>query len=132
MAGSVITYSQNEGAWYIEAEADLSAAAAVTATRGTNITCTKTGVGTYNFVLKNTSALNMYEVLNRFADLGGAPATAFWAKVTSIVQAANGGDITIAVTTLNNAGTPAAADVTAGCVLSIGIALRTIRMGNPF
>lgn len=129
---NLASVSQNEGTWYIEAEADLSAAAAVTATRGTNIVCAKTGAGTYTFTVKGTQALKMYEVLNRFADLGGAPATAFWAKVTGITQTAGTDDVVISVSTLTNAATPAAADVTAGCVMSIGVALRTVRMGNPF
>lgn len=124
--------SQNEGVWYIEAEADLSAGAAVTATRGTNIVCVKTGTGTYTFTVKGTSALKVYEVLNRFADLGGAPAGAFWGKVTGITQTAGTDDVVISVSTLNNAGTPVAADVSAVCVLSIGVAIRVVRMGNPF
>lgn len=129
---TVNTKFQNEGRWEIEAEADLSAAAAVTATRGTNVSCTKTGTGTYRFTIKGNQAQKMYEVLDRSAKLNGTPATAFNARVTAVAQASDGSDdITVDVTTLTNAATPAAADTTGACVLGIRLVLRTVRMGMP-
>ncbi len=125
--------NQNPNKWEIEMEADLSAAAAVTATRGENVTCTKTGVGTYNFVIKGTSALKVHATLNRDARLHGTPATAFDARITAITQATDGSDdVTVSVTTLTNAATPAAADTTGACVLSVSLTLQCARMGNPF
>jgi hypothetical protein len=123
---------QNEGRFVLDAEVDLSAAAAVVAVRGTNVTCTKTGTGAYQFVFKGTAALKLYEVLFRDAKLNGTPTGAFDARVASVSQATDGSDdITVNVVTLNNAATPAAADVSAACVLDMQLVARVIRMGNP-
>lgn len=137
---NISSRNQNEGKWEIEMEADLSAAAAVTATRGTNVVCTKTGVGTYSFVIKGTSALKVHEMLNRDARLSGTPATALFASVTGVSQATDGSDdVTVTVKThsltvsgaLGTAATMSDADTTGACVLSVKLVARVIRMSNP-
>jgi hypothetical protein len=134
------TVSHNEQKYEIEAEVDLSNVGAVGATRGTGCTFVKTGTGTYNCNVTIRSGIKMYEILERQADLVGSPAGAFWAKITSVTQTAASGDtapdspsdIVIGITLLNNAATPAAADVTAVCTLTLGLVFRTNRMTNPF
>jgi hypothetical protein len=127
---TIIAQDVNEGALYLNAEADLSAAAAVTATRGTGFTCTKTGTGTYQFVLKGLSrGILLRQVLQRTCDLSGTPATAFWAKVTSVTQVSGGtsdGDIQINVATLNNAATPVATDTTGAAQLDLAMCIRVV------
>jgi hypothetical protein len=123
--------NQNEGKWEIEMEADLSAAAAVSATRGTNVTCTKSGTATYTFVVKGSSGLKLYEMLHRQADIAGTPATITRAIITSISQATDGSDdLTCVVKTTNAAFTETA--TTGACTLSVQLKVRALRMGNPF
>ena len=127
---NITAKNQNSAKVEVEVEVDLSAAAAVSAVRGDGATATKTGTGTYNVVLKgNTLGSKLVEVLSRAVDLHGTPATAFNARITSITQATDGSDdITIAVTTLSNAATPAAADTTGACQMSISVAFRASKM----
>jgi hypothetical protein len=128
---NVSAKNQNEHKWEIEMEADVSAAAAVTTTRGTNVTCTKSATATYTFVIKGTSALKMYAVLNRQATVHGTPAAAFFARVTSITQATDGSDdITVVVIMTNHLGAETA--TTGACTLSVQLTLQTARMGSPF
>lgn len=127
---NVTTRYQNEHRWEIEAEVDLSAAAAVTATRGTGIVCTKSSTATYTFVIKGTSALKMYAVLNRDADVYGTPATIARANITSITQATDGSDdITVVVKTTNATFVETA--TTGACTLKLSLVLQVGRMGNP-
>lgn len=127
---NVVTRYQNEHRWEIEMEADLSAAAAVTATRGTNITCTKSSTATYTFVIKGTSALRMSAVLFRQTDVSGTPATISRANITSISQATDGSDdITVVVKTTNTTFVETA--TTGACTLSVKLVLQVGRMGNP-
>jgi hypothetical protein len=129
---NITASNQNEAKWEIEAEIDLASNAAVSAVRGTNITATKTGTGAYSMVIKGTAARKMVEILHRDATLQGAPTGAFNARVTGISQATDGSDdITVTLLTLSNAATPAAADVTAACVLSVSLTFRAAKMGNP-
>jgi len=129
---TVVAQDLNEGALYINCELDLDTSAAITATRGTGVTAVKNGTGQYDFTLKGGSrGIQLVQVLERTCDLSGTPATAFWAKITSgPTQSTSGttaGDITWTVKTLSNAGTPAAADTTGACQLSVAICLRVIR-----
>lgn len=115
-------------------EFDLTAAAAVLATRGDNVVVTKTGTGTYTAVFKGTDGLKLYEVLGhgpsiRAATINGNVQTV---QVTSIVQ--GGGtyndDITVSLTTKTNAA--AAADTTSALTVCLWFAVRHHRMTNPF
>jgi hypothetical protein len=129
---TVIAQDINEGSLYLNFEVDLSAAAAITATRGTGVTASKTGTGQYTFTIKGgTRGIKLVETLMRTCDLSGTPATAFWGKVTSgptqTSGGTNDGDITVVVTTLSNAATPVAADTTGACTLSVAMCLRTVR-----
>lgn len=134
--------SANEGKFEIEAEVDLNSSGAITAVRGTNITALKTGTGTYQINYLNRTGIKMYEILSRQSDLVGTPATAFWSKITNVQQLAatnpadtapdSGGDVVISVTLLSNAATPAAADTTGACTITVGLTFRATRMSNPF
>lgn len=129
---TIIAADVNEGALYFNADVSLSAAAAVGAVRGTGAVCTKTGTGAYLFTWKGLSrGLWLVEVLSRSCDLSGAPATAFWAKITAGPAQTSGGtsdgDITCTVTTLSNAATPVATDTTAACQLSVMFCVRTVK-----
>jgi hypothetical protein len=127
---NVTSRNQNEHKWEIEMEADLNGSAAVTATRGTNVTCTKSSTATYTFVIKGNTALKLYEVLHRSTDVNGTPATITRAIVTSITQATDGSDdITVVVKTTNAAFTETA--TTGACTLSVTLIARVGRMGNP-
>lgn len=133
---NVTAKSINEGVLYLEAEADLSAGAAVTAVRGTGFTCARTSAGNYTFTYANPNAEIMTEVLQKGTDLNGTPATAFWAKILTVTQAvASPGlqstPIVITLQTLTNAATPAAADTTGACTLELAIAIRTTKLVSP-
>lgn len=129
---TIIAQDINEGALYLNAEMDLSAAHAITAVRGTGVTFTRTGAGVYTVTWKGgTRGIQLVEVLTRTCDLSGTPATVFWGKIvagpTQTVGGANDGDITCTINLLTNAATPAAADTTGACTLSVMLCLRTIR-----
>lgn len=108
----------------VRCEFDLSAAAAVTATRGDDVVVTKTGTGVYTVRVVGRT---FYEVLKRFAWLSrAAPGTAN-AQVTSIDLdgAGDGTGAVITVTTLDDFATPAAADVGAASTVSVEVVFRT-------
>lgn len=131
---TMVVVSTNELKVELEGEVDLNSSAAVGAVRGTGLSCTKTGTGTYSVVYNGPGNLKLYEILERQADLVGSPTGAFWAKITSVSQTANSGGeandpITILISTLNNAATPAATDVTAACTMTFGLVFRGGR--NP-
>ena len=125
---TIIAADINEGAMYINAEVDLNASAAITATRGTGVTASKTGTGAYTFTWKGgTRGIKLVEVLTRTCDLSGTPAAAFWGKVTGVSQTVGGtsdGDIVVTVNTLSHAATPAATDTTGACQLSVMLCIR--------
>lgn len=128
---NITSRNQNPHKWDIEMEVDLNASAAVTATRGENVTCTKSSTATYTFVIKGTSALKMYQVLHRDADIYGTPATITRANITSITQATDGSDdVTVVVKTTNATFVETA--TTGACVLSVKLTLQVGRMGSPF
>lgn len=126
------TVFNNEFEWVLRGEFDLSAAAAVTATRGTNFTTTKTGTGTYTVVLKNAQALQLVEILSREANFSGTfPATATGVTVTTVTQNATSGDITITIVTTSGPTTGAATDTTAATTVDFGVVLRIGRLVSP-
>lgn len=132
MRANNISIQNNLNTHLIEGEFDLSAAAAVTATRGDSITVTKTGVGAYTVRLaaRDQGSPAVFEVLNRDANLSnGTPAGALGVKVMGItVDSAQvtKDDILIAiVTTATAGGTGAAADSTAAITVDFRVKVRT-------
>lgn len=123
----------NACTWSINGELDLSAAAAVVALRGDNMTATKTGTGQYTVVLKNSGALQLVELLNREANFTGAtrPASALGVSLDTVVQSTTTGDITIVITTLTNPTSGAAADGSAAVTVSFGLIIRTCKLVSP-
>lgn len=124
---------QNEFEWHVRGSIDLSAAAAVTAIRGTNMTATKTGTGAYSVVIKGNSALKLYEVISSHAEYSGAnaPATALGVRVVSVTQAATD-DITIVLNTTALPTSGAATDGTAAVTVNFEVIIRFGRNTSPF
>src|SRR5690349_14220646 len=102
---SLASIANTECEYTIDGEFDLNSSAAVIATRGTGLTVTKTGTGTYTVVLANRWGIQLVELINRWAGFSGtAPATATGVGVTTVTQASstvagNAGDITITIQT---------------------------------
>jgi hypothetical protein len=101
---NITTVFQNEHRWQIEGQVDLDSAAAVGASRGTNMVWARTGAGIYTCTVKGNNALSMYEVLKSnawFSDptLGGAVD----ARVESISQSTSNDNITITIHTYSTA-----------------------------
>ena len=122
----------NFGRFVLESEVDLNSSGAVTATRGTGVTCTKSSTATYTFVFKgNTHSQKLYEILQRVSKINGTPATITTSIVTSVTQATDGSDdITVVVKTTNAAFTETA--TTGACTLGVILTGRYTRMTNPF
>lgn len=126
-------FFNNEGQWDIEGQIDLSAAAAVVASRGSNATVTKTATGTYTVVLPGSLGILMFEILNATTFYSGTvPAAALGNRVASVVQSAADGSITITLKTSAAATSGADTDTTAATTLNYRVALRIQRIGNPF
>ena len=123
----------NEGSWVIQGELDVTAGAAVSAIRGSNLSAVKGTAGQYLITLKNSGALQLVELLNREANFAGAtrPATALGVCLDTVVQNATTGDILITVTTLASATSGAATDGTAAVTISFGVVIRYIKLGAP-
>lgn len=125
------TVFNNECEWVLRGEVDLSAGAAVTATRGSNYTTTKTGTGVYTVVLKDSQALQLVEILHAIANFSRtAPATALGVRVTSVAQNATSGDITITLTTTALPTSGAATDTTAATTVDFQVVIRTCQMAS--
>ena len=119
--------------WTITGELDLSAAAAVVAIRGDNMTAVKTGTGQYTITLKNSGALQLVQLLNREANFAGAtrPATALGVCLDTVTQNATTGDIALVITTLANPTSGAATDGAAAVTLSFGTVIRVGQANSP-
>lgn len=131
---SVITsVNSNECTWVVQGELDLSAAAAVVAIRGSNLTATKTGTGQYTIVLKNAGSLQLVELLGREANFTSAtrPATALGCALDTVTQSTTTGDITLILTTLANPTSGAATDGTAAVTIAFGCVIRTCKLVSP-
>lgn len=121
---------QNEGSWRIEGQIDLSAAAAVTAGRGTDMTFTKTATGTYTAVIKGSKGMKLVEVLDSAVNFSGTvPATAVGCRVSGVAQSSSTDDITITIKTMDGVTTGADTDTTAATTLSFRVVIRTVKMG---
>lgn len=122
----------NECEWHLRGEFDISAAAAVTATRGSNYTTTKIGTGTYTVVLKDSSALQLVEILHREANYSATvPATALGVFISTVTQSASTGDITITIVTTAAATSGAATDGTAATTIDFEVVLRICKLVSP-
>lgn len=117
----------------VRGEVDLSAAAAVTATRGDDMTLVKTGVGTYTATIKGNKGIMLIETLKRYANFTGGtmPATALGCKVTTVTQTAGTNDIVINITTMASATSGAATDGTAAVTIAFEVVIRHCKMGAP-
>lgn len=129
---TIISQDINEGALYLNAELDLDASHNSVATRGTGAVFARTGAGVYTVTWKGASrGIKLCEVLARTCDLSGTPATVFWAKIVAgpsqTVGGANDGDIVATINLLTNAATPAAADTTGACTITVTFCLRTVK-----
>lgn len=125
--------SQNACSWTIEGELDISAGAAVVAIRGDGLSAVKGTTGQYLITLKNTSALQLVELLGREANFTGAtfPATALGVTMTTVVQNATTGDITITLVTTANPTSGAPTDGAAAVTVAFECTIRTCKLVSP-
>lgn len=125
MPNTVTRYS-NEHRYEIEGQIDLSAGAAVTATRGTGLSAVKSATGTYTVTLAGPAAIKLVEILHASSNFSnGVPTTALGSRVSSITQTSNdtSDPIVIVVKTSATAG-GADTDVTAATTLNFRVVLR--------
>lgn len=121
----------NEYEWTIRGQIDLSAGAAVLATRGSNCTAVKSATGTYTVTVKGTANLRLVEMLEQTSSFAnGVPVTALGTRVSSVAQVAGTDDITIVVKTSATGG-GADTDVTGATTLNFKAVIRVGKMGNP-
>lgn len=129
--------ANTECEYTIDGEFDLNSSAAVIATRGTGITVTKTGTGTYTVVLANRWGIQLVELINRWAGFSGTqPVTATGIFVGAVTQASsqvagNAGDITINITTTLNPQGGAATDTTGATTVDFQVVFRTCKLVSP-
>lgn len=127
---NTVTRYQNEHRWEIEGQIDLSAAAAVSASRITGATVSKTAVGTYTVVLSGSKALKLVEILDQRVNFAnGVPAGATGCRISSIAQDSNTDAVTITIKTMASPTTGADTDTTAATTLSFKVTLRVGKMG---
>lgn len=122
----------NSARFEMEGQVDLSAAGAVSATRGDGVTVTKNGTGLYDVVVSNPSSLELVTVLACGADL--TDATIGTVKdvgiETTVSKNATTGAFNFTFHTVDAAG----ADVDeATSTLTVGFrfVIQTARMSNP-
>lgn len=127
---NTVTRFWNEHRLEIEGEIDLTAGAAVSASRGTGMTVSKSATGTYTVVLSGSKAIKLVEVLSRQVNFSGTvPATATGCRISSITQDSNTDAITITIKTSASPTTGADTDTTAATTLSFRVVLRVGKMG---
>lgn len=121
----------NYGEWIIRGQIDLSAAAAVNATRGDNLTTVKTNTGEYTVTLKGTANLKLVETLGQDVHFcNGVPVTALGCRVSSVTQTSGTDDIVIIIKTSATGG-GADTNVTGATTLSFTVVIRVAKLGNP-
>lgn len=128
---NTVTRFSNEHRYEIEGQIDLSAAAAVTAVRGTGLSAVKTATGTYTVTLTGPSALKLVEVLDQHSNFcNGVPVTALGTRVSAITQSSTDTNdpITIVIKTSATGG-GADTDVTGATTISFRCVLRVGKMG---
>lgn len=120
--------NQNDGEWQIRGEFDLSALAAVAATRGDGLSTAKTATGTYVVTVKGSQGLRASQTLFRSADFVGASVPATFVRVTSVAHAAAPNQDNVEITLVTSATKGgAAADVSALTTVAFEC---TVRSGN--
>lgn len=125
--------NSNYASYRMEAQVDLSSAAAVSATRGDGMTCTKTGTGAYSLVLKAGGGMKLVKELQAKAQIKDPRASSTKAaSVASVTQDSETDDITIEFVTSATLGGAAADETTAAVTVNIECTIQTVRMTNPF
>lgn len=123
---------QNEYEWHVRGQIDLSAAAAVTANRGTNQVAAKTAAGTYTVTIKGNHGLKLVELLDARANFClGAAAGALGVRVQSVTQTSGTDDIVITLKTTAQATSGADTDVSGAVTVSFQVVMRVGKMTNP-
>lgn len=131
MPGPVAIF-HNACEYQIRGEFDLSAAAAVTATRGDDMTVVKTGVGAYTVTIKGVKAIKLVELLGRQAEFTGTvPATALGVRIATVTQSAGTDDIVITINTTANPTSGANTDTTAATTVAFEVTIRNCKMTSP-
>lgn len=130
---NIVSRFINEHRWEIEGQIDLSAAAAVTAFRGSAMTAAKTATGTYTVTIAGSEALKLVEILDSSVDFTGTvPATATGCRISSVTQSSSGvanEPIVITIKTMASPTTGADTDTTAATTLTFRVVLRVGKMG---
>lgn len=125
----VPAFHQCSNEWVIRGQVDISAGAAVTATRGTGMSTTHPAAGTYTVTVAQCN-LTLIEVVSAMACFSGTvPATALGVRVNTVVQNADL-SLTIGLKTMANATTGADTDTTAATTLNFQVVLRGSNPGN--
>jgi hypothetical protein len=123
---------QNACQYDISGEVDLSAAAAVTATRGDDMTTVKTGTGLYTVTIKGNKGFMLVELLGRDANFTqGKPTTALGVRVSTVTQTAGTNDIVITLNTMAAATNGIDTDGTAAVTVAFRVLIRHCKMGAP-
>jgi hypothetical protein len=122
----------NSARFEMEGQVDLSAAGAVSASRGDGVTVVKNGTGLYDITVTNPSHLELVKVMACGADLvDAAIGTVKDVGVkTTVAKNATSGSFTMTIRTVDAAG----ADVDeAANALTVGFrfVIQTARMSNP-
>lgn len=114
----------------LRAQVSLSAAGAVSSTRGDGMSCTKTDTGEYTLVYKQGGGVKLVTELKAAGSIKNASACATTRiDVTSVSQDSDSGDITVVFET--NDGAAAADEDTAALVVNVEVVIQTARMSNP-
>lgn len=130
MANTVTRYI-NEHRLEIEGQIDLSAGAAVTASRVSGATVAKSATGTYTVTFPASMGLNIVELLDARSNFSGTvPATATGTRVSTVALNA-AGDLVITLKTMASPNTGADTDTTAATTLNFRVVIRVNKMGNP-
>ncbi len=122
--------THNAGEYVIRGQVDLSAGAAVVATRGDNLVTVKAATGSYNVTMKGVNAVRLVEILDGRANfMGTVPATALGVRVNTVTQTAGTDDVVINLRTMALPTSGADTDTTAATTVSFQVVIRTLKMG---
>lgn len=130
-ANNTVTVFGNSHRFEMEGQCDISAAAAVTATRGQGASGARSAAGVYAVTIKNPGELKLVEVLHAEASLMDATVgTVKDVGVVSLAQDSESGDITMTFRTVDAAGANVD-EATSALTVSWSFVIRTARMTNP-
>jgi hypothetical protein len=130
-ANNTVTVFGNSHRFEMEGQCDISAAAAVTATRGSGATGARSAAGVYAVTITNPGELKLVTVLHASASLmDAAVGTVKDVGIVSLAQDATTGVITLTFRTVDAAG--ANVDEAASALtVSWSFVIQTARMTNP-